>query len=104
MADISDGYTSDSINQFSFHGFNRREFFGVKSDNSLEIHNKISFNNTNNNNNNNCNNILIDNQKSTSVLRDSYPQKFSKHKTEDSIQMTDIKVSIILYGFIAFPF
>lgn len=91
MADISDGYTSDSINQFSFHGFNRREFFGVKSENSLEIHNKVSFNNTNNNNN--CN-ILIDNQKSSSVLRDSYPQKFSKHRTEDSIQMTDIKVSI----------
>ena len=91
MADISDGYTSDSINQFSFHGFNRREFFGVKSENSLEIHNKASYNNTNNNN---CN-ILIDNQKSSSVLRDSYPQKFSKHRTDDSIQMTDIKVSIL---------
>ena len=93
MADISDGYTSESINQFSFHGFNRREFFGVKSGDSLEIHNKVGFNNINNNN---CN-ILIDNQKSSSVLRDSYPQKFSKPRTEDSIQMTDIKVSI--FGF-----
>ncbi|KAL7032563.1 hypothetical protein ACKWTF_007346 [Chironomus riparius] len=65
-----------------------REFFGVKSENSLEIHNKASFNNINNNN---CN-IFIDNQKSSSALKDSYPQKFSKHRTEDSIQMTDIKL------------
>lgn len=90
MADISDGYTSDSINQFSFHGFNRREYFGLKSGDSHEIDSKLGIIN---NNNINCN-IFIDNQKSSSVLKDLQSQKFPKHRAESNIQMTDIKVSI----------